>query len=81
MKQSAVIASALLTLGPTLAFARATPRQAPLESYDYIIVGAGAGSLTVANRLSEDSSEYLLSILNFLYLETQQNYRYHRPGH
>jgi ribulose 1,5-bisphosphate synthetase/thiazole synthase len=25
-----------------------------LESYDYVVVGAGASGLTVANRLSED---------------------------
>ena len=28
-----------------------------LPSYDYVIVGGGASGLTVANRLSEDSSK------------------------
>jgi hypothetical protein len=28
-----------------------------LESYDYVVVGAGASGLTVANRLSEDAGE------------------------
>lgn len=36
-----------------------TKRQDLASSYDYVVVGGGASGLTLANRLSEDSCEYI----------------------
>lgn len=57
-----------LTIIPSLALlTQASILQSPSElslntTYDYIIVGAGAGGSVLANRLSEDTTERILLI-------------------
>lgn len=43
-----------------------------LKEYDYVVVGAGASGLTVANRLSEDSGKWIMTIHATINTNTSQ---------
>ncbi|KAI0049315.1 GMC oxidoreductase [Auriscalpium vulgare] len=59
--------SFLLAAGPALAALYTDPSQLPKKTYDYIVIGSGAGGGTVAARLSE------LSNINVLLIEAGGN--------
>lgn len=45
-----------------------------LKEYDYVIVGAGASGLTVANRLSEQAGEQITPVRAAQHLLTSSSY-------
>ncbi|KAI9713854.1 MAG: hypothetical protein M1820_000584 [Bogoriella megaspora] len=56
------VASAILMLCSSISLTQPISRSDILPSYDYIVVGGGTSGLTVANRLSEDSTVTVLVI-------------------
>ncbi|ETS77726.1 hypothetical protein PFICI_09788 [Pestalotiopsis fici W106-1] len=57
-----VLASSVATAHPTFRGRVIDRRDYLLSAYDYVVVGAGASGLTVANRLSEDDATTVLVI-------------------